>query len=111
MADRLQDCYANDRSMSRPPPETDLASTDSIRDARRLVHQATSEKKTVAHSEIHHHAIPRDPCMSNVASHLMVHAVVSRPFSENTYLAYLSGRSECVVIDPGFEPQIGRAHV
>jgi len=44
--------------------------------------------------------------MSNVASNLMVHAVVSRPFSENTYLAYLSGRSECVVIDPGFEPQL-----
>ncbi|MFM2096457.1 MAG: hypothetical protein RIS70_3581 [Planctomycetota bacterium] len=44
--------------------------------------------------------------MSNVESNLMVHAVVSRPFSENTYLAYLSGRSECVVIDPGFEPQL-----
>ena len=44
--------------------------------------------------------------MSNVASHLMVHAVVSRPFSENTYLAHLSGRSECIVIDPGFEPQL-----
>ena len=44
--------------------------------------------------------------MSNVASNLMVHAVVSRPFSENTYLAHLSGRSECIVIDPGFEPQL-----
>ena len=31
--------------------------------------------------------------------------VVSMPFDENTYIAYLSGRDECLVFDPGFEPE------
>lgn len=30
--------------------------------------------------------------------------IVSAPFEENTYLAYLDGRSDCLVIDPGLEP-------
>jgi hydroxyacylglutathione hydrolase len=30
--------------------------------------------------------------------------IVSAPFEENTYVAQLSGRSDCLVIDPGLEP-------
>jgi glyoxylase-like metal-dependent hydrolase (beta-lactamase superfamily II) len=29
---------------------------------------------------------------------------VSAPFEENTYIAHLEGRSDCVVVDPGLEP-------
>lgn len=35
---------------------------------------------------------------------LRIEAVVSDPFAENTYLLWLEGGSECVVVDPGFEP-------
>ncbi len=35
---------------------------------------------------------------------LRVEAVVSTPFEENSYLARLEGRSDCLVIDPGLEP-------
>jgi glyoxylase-like metal-dependent hydrolase (beta-lactamase superfamily II) len=31
--------------------------------------------------------------------------VVSRPFQENTYVAWLEGRHDCLVVDPGLEPQ------
>lgn len=31
--------------------------------------------------------------------------IVSAPFDENTYVAHLTGRNDCVVFDPGFEPQ------
>ena len=31
--------------------------------------------------------------------------VVSAPFSENTYIAHLPGRTDAVVVDPGMEPQ------
>ena len=30
--------------------------------------------------------------------------VVSHPFEENTYLAHLEGRNDCLIFDPGFEP-------
>jgi glyoxylase-like metal-dependent hydrolase (beta-lactamase superfamily II) len=30
--------------------------------------------------------------------------IVSQPFSQNSYVAWLAGRSDCIVIDPGFEP-------
>jgi hydroxyacylglutathione hydrolase len=33
-----------------------------------------------------------------------VAAIVSAPFQENTYIAYLDGRSDCLVVDPGLEP-------
>ena len=36
---------------------------------------------------------------------LSVGRVVSAPFDENTYIAHLGDGGECVVIDPGFEPQ------
>ncbi len=32
-------------------------------------------------------------------------AVVSAPFGENTYIASLPGRDDCLVIDPGLEPE------
>jgi glyoxylase-like metal-dependent hydrolase (beta-lactamase superfamily II) len=31
--------------------------------------------------------------------------VVSLPFAENTYIAHREGRSDCLVVDPGLEPQ------
>lgn len=31
--------------------------------------------------------------------------VVSAPFEENTYVADLEGRSDCLVVDPGLEPE------
>jgi hydroxyacylglutathione hydrolase len=36
---------------------------------------------------------------------LRIAVIESMPFSENTYIAWLPGRSDCVVIDPGFEPE------
>ena len=30
--------------------------------------------------------------------------IVSMPFEENTYVAHLPGRTDCLVFDPGFEP-------
>ena len=36
---------------------------------------------------------------------IKLQVVVSQPFAENTYIAYLDGREDCVVVDPGFESQ------
>lgn len=38
-------------------------------------------------------------------SPIRITAVVSVPFEENTYVAQLEGRSDCLVVDPGLEPQ------
>jgi hydroxyacylglutathione hydrolase len=35
-----------------------------------------------------------------------VRCVVSSPFEENTYIARLPGRKDCVVFDPGLEPDL-----
>ncbi len=35
---------------------------------------------------------------------LQIGRVESLPFSENTYIAHFEGRDDCIVIDPGFEP-------
>lgn len=35
----------------------------------------------------------------------VIHTIVSVPFMENTYVVHLPDRPECVVIDPGLEPQ------
>jgi glyoxylase-like metal-dependent hydrolase (beta-lactamase superfamily II) len=35
---------------------------------------------------------------------LQIQTVVSMPFSENTYIAWADGRADCLVIDPGTEP-------
>jgi glyoxylase-like metal-dependent hydrolase (beta-lactamase superfamily II) len=31
--------------------------------------------------------------------------IVSRPFGENSYISWLDGRTDCLIFDPGFEPQ------
>jgi glyoxylase-like metal-dependent hydrolase (beta-lactamase superfamily II) len=37
---------------------------------------------------------------------LQIHTIVSMPFEENTYVLWLSGRSDALVIDPGLEPDL-----
>jgi glyoxylase-like metal-dependent hydrolase (beta-lactamase superfamily II) len=37
--------------------------------------------------------------------------VVSAPFEENTYIAHLEGRPDCLVVDPGLEPDEILAHL
>jgi glyoxylase-like metal-dependent hydrolase (beta-lactamase superfamily II) len=34
-----------------------------------------------------------------------IETIVSIPFDENTYIATLQGRQDCVVVDPGLEPE------
>ena len=36
---------------------------------------------------------------------LEIRTIVSMPFAENTYVAWLPERSDCIVIDPGLEPE------
>ncbi len=38
------------------------------------------------------------------SSALRVASIVSAPFEENTYVAHLDGRTDCLVVDPGLEP-------
>lgn len=35
---------------------------------------------------------------------LQIHTIVSLPFSENTYILWREGGEECLVVDPGLEP-------
>jgi glyoxylase-like metal-dependent hydrolase (beta-lactamase superfamily II) len=37
---------------------------------------------------------------------IQIAAIVSAPFDENTYVAHLEGRNDCLVFDPGFEPEL-----
>lgn len=37
---------------------------------------------------------------------MQVQAIESMPFAENSYLLRLPGRTDCVVIDPGLEPEL-----
>jgi hydroxyacylglutathione hydrolase len=39
-----------------------------------------------------------------VGAELRLGKVVSLPFDENTYIAHLADREDCLVFDPGFEP-------
>jgi glyoxylase-like metal-dependent hydrolase (beta-lactamase superfamily II) len=39
------------------------------------------------------------------ATTLRVGRVESLPFGENTYIAHIGGRNDCIVVDPGFEPE------
>jgi len=39
------------------------------------------------------------------SSPIRLASVVSAPFEENTYIAHLEGRSDCIVVDPGLEPE------
>jgi glyoxylase-like metal-dependent hydrolase (beta-lactamase superfamily II) len=36
---------------------------------------------------------------------LKIEVVVSQPFAENTYIAHLPNSTDCIVVDPGFEPE------
>lgn len=40
------------------------------------------------------------------ANNFVVAAIVSMPFQENTYIARLADRTDCLVFDPGLEPQL-----
>ncbi len=37
---------------------------------------------------------------------LHIHTIVSMPFAENTYVLWRDGRTDCVVVDPGLEPEL-----
>src|SRR5262249_3321940 len=37
---------------------------------------------------------------------LQIHTIVSMPFAENTYVAWLAPGREALVIDPGLEPEL-----
>jgi hydroxyacylglutathione hydrolase len=41
-----------------------------------------------------------------MADELQIHTIVSAPFEENTYLVWLAGRTEALVVDPGLEPEL-----
>ena len=36
---------------------------------------------------------------------LQIASIVSQPFEENTYIAYLDNSAHCLVFDPGFDPE------
>jgi hydroxyacylglutathione hydrolase len=36
---------------------------------------------------------------------IQVAVIVSAPFDENTYVANLAGRTDCIVVDPGLDPE------
>lgn len=38
------------------------------------------------------------------ANQLRIEVVVSKPFMENTLVVWLEGHTDCVIVDPGFEP-------
>jgi glyoxylase-like metal-dependent hydrolase (beta-lactamase superfamily II) len=38
-------------------------------------------------------------------SALRIGRIESLPFGENTYIAHVDGRNDCIVVDPGFEPE------
>ena len=37
---------------------------------------------------------------------VQIATIVSRPFQENTYIAWLPDHTDCLVIDPGLEPDL-----
>ena len=34
-----------------------------------------------------------------------IHTIVSMPFAENTYIVWLDGRTDALVVDPGLDPE------
>jgi len=38
-------------------------------------------------------------------SDYQTHTIVTQPFAENTYILQFEGRDDCLVVDPGLEPQ------
>lgn len=45
------------------------------------------------------------------ASDFHIAKIVSAPFDENSYIAHLPQRSDCLIFDPGFDPESIRAYV
>jgi hydroxyacylglutathione hydrolase len=45
------------------------------------------------------------------SSAIRLAVIVSAPFEENTYIAHLDGRSDCLIVDPGLEPDEIIAHL
>ena len=45
------------------------------------------------------------------SSSIRLAVIVSAPFEENTYIAYVDGRTDCLIIDPGLEPDEILAHL
>jgi glyoxylase-like metal-dependent hydrolase (beta-lactamase superfamily II) len=41
-----------------------------------------------------------------MATALQIHTIVSSPFEENTYVVWLPGRRDALIIDPGLEPEL-----
>ncbi len=41
-----------------------------------------------------------------LARNIHLGKVVSLPFDENSYIAHLDGRDDCIIFDPGFEPNL-----
>jgi hydroxyacylglutathione hydrolase len=41
-----------------------------------------------------------------MAGQLQIKTIASMPFDENTYIVWLQGRKDCLVIDPGLEPEL-----
>jgi len=39
-------------------------------------------------------------------SSIQIHTIISLPFEENTYVVWLPGRRDALVIDPGLEPEL-----
>jgi hydroxyacylglutathione hydrolase len=39
------------------------------------------------------------------SSPLQIVTILSHPFEQNTYVAWIEGRTDCVIIDPGLEPE------
>lgn len=42
---------------------------------------------------------------------LIVHTIESQPFAENTYVVNRAGQADCLIVDPGFEPDKILAYV
>ena len=42
---------------------------------------------------------------------IRIATILSIPFEENTYVAHLEGRDDCLVVDPGLEPEKTVAHL
>lgn len=40
------------------------------------------------------------------SNQLCLETIVSMPFGQNTYVAWLEGRNDCLIIDPGLEPEL-----
>jgi len=47
----------------------------------------------------------------NAPPEIQIATILSVPFEENTYVAHLEGRDDCLVVDPGLEPQKIVAHL